>query len=106
VVQALAVALVLLSAVLVAVGHVVVERRRAAAGADLAALAGAVEVQHRRDACPVAARIARRNGVELTSCDVEGEQVRVSTAVTTRLLGREVEVRAHAHAGPVGHPSG
>jgi secretion/DNA translocation related TadE-like protein len=97
----LAVAMVLLSLVLVAAGHVVVERRRAASGADLAALAGAVELQHGREACPAAGDTARRNDVELTSCRVEGERVRVTTAVTTRLLGRDLRVRAQAHAGPV-----
>jgi secretion/DNA translocation related TadE-like protein len=98
----LAVALVLLSLVLVVAGHMVVERRRAAAGADLAALAGAVELQHGREACPAAHESADRNGVELTSCRVEGDRVRVSTANTVRLLGRDLRVRAHAHAGPVG----
>lgn len=101
VVLGLAVALVLLSLVLVAVGHVLVERRRAAAGADLAALAGAVELQHRRAACPAAAANARSNGVELTACRVEGERVRVTTLVTTRLLGREFPLTARAYAGPV-----
>jgi secretion/DNA translocation related TadE-like protein len=101
VVLGLAVALVLLSLVLVAVGHLLVERRRAAAGADLAALAGAVELQHRRPACPAAAANARSNDVELTACRVEGERVRVTTRVMTRLLGREFFLTARAHAGPV-----
>lgn len=101
VVLGLAVALVLLSLVLVVVGHVLVERRRAAAGADLAALAGAVELQHGREACPAARRSADSNEVELTSCRVQGERVRVSTEVATRLLGRDLRVGAHAHAGPV-----
>lgn len=97
----LAVAMSLLAVALVAVGHVVVERRRAAAGADLAALAGAVELQHGRDACPVAAATARRNGVELTACRVDGDHVRVSTRTSPEVLGRVLAVTGEAHAGPV-----
>ncbi len=98
----LACALVLATVVLLAGGRLVVERRRAAAAADLAALAGAVALQHLRPACPEVARAAGDNDVELVSCRVDGEEVRVTTAVTLRLLGRDLTVESRARAGPVG----
>lgn len=98
----LACALVLVTVVLLVGGRLVVERRRAAAAADLAALAGAVALQHLRPPCPDVARAAEANDVELVSCRVEGDEVRVGTEVTVRLLGRDLTVAARAHAGPVG----
>ncbi len=98
----LACALVLLTVALLVGGRLVVERRRAAAAADLAALAGAVALQHLRPPCPDVARAAEANDVELVSCRVEGDEVRVGTEVTVRLLGRELTVAARARAGPVG----
>lgn len=106
VVLGLACALVLAAVVLLAGGRLVVERRRAAAAADLAALAGAVALQHLRPACPAVARAAADNEVELVSCRVEGEEVRVGTAVTLRLFGRELTVESRAHAGPVARAPG
>lgn len=97
----LALTLVLTAAVLVVGGRIVVDRRRAAAVADLAALAGAVAAQHRRPACPAAEDIARRNGVDLFTCSLRSDHVRVGAAVSSRLLGRDVRVTARAHAGPV-----
>jgi secretion/DNA translocation related TadE-like protein len=89
-------------------GRLLVDQRRAASAADLAALAGASAVQHGRDACQAAAETAGRNGAELVACTVTGEQVLVRTAVRSagpgRLLGGvdgRVTVEAEAHAGPV-----
>jgi secretion/DNA translocation related TadE-like protein len=77
-----------------------VAQRRAAAAADLAALAGAVAVQHGQDACPAAVRMARLDRASLRSCRVVGEQVRVVGSVSVVLVGHRVVVQARAHAGP------
>jgi secretion/DNA translocation related TadE-like protein len=58
-------------------------RHRAAAAADLAALAGAGQVGFGAEpACALARTVAAANGGVLRSCTVEGEQVVVSVAAT------------------------
>jgi secretion/DNA translocation related TadE-like protein len=90
-------------------------RHRAAAAADLAALAGAGRVRVGVEpACSLARTVAAANGGVLRSCAVEGEQVVVSVAATivgpARWLPDPVR---RARAGPmslgpigVGHPAG
>lgn len=84
-------------------GSAVLARHRAEVAADLAALAGAVEVSVGEDRpCTAAARIAERNGGRLTACTVTGDDVEVT--VTRRLtLGRlgSRAASARARAGPV-----
>ena len=86
----------------VVMGRLLVDQRRVAAGADLAALAGAAAVQRGADGCAAARATASRNGVVVERCAVEGEEVRVSATLRApELLGREVVLRAAALAGPV-----
>ena len=77
---------------------------RAVGAADLAALAGAGVVQRGAPdaACAVAARVARANGAELTSCARRGDVVDVETVVRA-VAGRFAlpPARATARAGPV-----
>lgn len=82
-------------------GRLLVEHRQAAAAADLAALAGAVAVQHGQDGCAAAAESVGHHGAELRGCTVDGERVRVEAAMPAReVWGRRIQVRATAHAGP------
>jgi len=84
-----------------AMGRVLVDQRRAAAAADVAALAAATALQLGTPACPAAERSAGRNGAELVGCAVTGEEVQVRVLVASpSLLGRVVRVAATAHAGP------
>ena len=84
----------------VAGGQVLVAQRRAAAAADLSALAGAVAAQHGQDPCAAAHRMADLDGATLGSCEVDGERVRVVSEVELRMGGHELVVRARGHAGP------
>ncbi len=81
-------------------GQVLVAQRRAASAADLAALAGAVARQVGRDACDAARRLTELGDAALEECEVDGEQVRVTTGVELTLVGHPVTVRSRAHAGP------
>ncbi|MBT3163498.1 flp pilus-assembly TadE/G-like family protein [Streptomyces sp. Vc74B-19] len=87
--------------VVLALGHAVVVRHRAAGGADLAALAAADHwMQGAAAACARADRVARAQDARLVRCVVTGEVSDVSVA-----SGRgpfTVEVRARA--GPAGPP--
>ncbi|QER84717.1 flp pilus-assembly TadE/G-like family protein [Streptomyces tendae] len=87
--------------VVLALGHAVVVRHRAAGGADLAALAAADHwVQGAEAACARADRVARAQDARLVRCAMTGEVSDVSVA-----SGRgpfTVEVRARA--GPAGPP--
>ena len=86
----------------VVLGRILVDQRRAAAAADLAALAGAAAVQRGGDGCTAARATAADNGAGLERCRVEGEEVRVTTRLPSpSLLGRVVVLRAVARAGPV-----
>ncbi|OLR90254.1 hypothetical protein BJP25_01445 [Actinokineospora bangkokensis] len=87
----------------VVLGLVVVERHRAEASADLAALAGAVRaVEGERGACSAAGWVAGRMGVELTGCRVEGAVVAVDVlGRAPGVLGGFGRGRAAARAGPV-----
>ena len=90
-------------------GRLLVDQRRAASAADLAALAGAAAAQRGADPCGAARDTARRNDAELVTCSVTGARVvvvrtAVASAVPGGLLGpsREVRVESEARAGPVG----
>lgn len=84
------------------VAAVFVGQRRAAAAADLAALAGAAALQRGGSGCEAAGRIAERNDVRLVGCVIDAEvlTVRVSAGVPTPLWSG-IEVRSRARAGPV-----
>lgn len=88
-------------------GSLLVAHRRAAAAADLAALAAA----EARDsgpgaACVAAARVSEANRAALTRCRVDGRDVVVEVAVQARtFLRRTWDVPGHARAGPVGSAS-
>lgn len=88
----------LLAAVL-GVGGAVAARHRAAAAADLAALAGAAHAWSGREAaCAEAAAVAARMDVELLVCDLAGLVITVRVARQVPGLGR---AEASARAGPV-----
>lgn len=75
--------------------------RRAQAGADLAALAGAVALQRGDDACAAAGQVAGSNTAEVTSCVVEGEDVVLEVRVASpEFLGHDFEIHGRARAGP------
>jgi secretion/DNA translocation related TadE-like protein len=84
------------------VGDAVVTRHRAAAAADLAALAAAAHVLGGpRAACAAARTVATVDGARLTACAVDGSVVRVVTAVAfAGPLGRFGSAHASAVAGP------
>lgn len=73
-------------------GAVLVEQRRAAVAADLAAVAGAVDAQRGGGGCDAAARIATANGATIDGCAHDGEDVQV-----TVMRGKRTAV---ARAGP------
>jgi secretion/DNA translocation related TadE-like protein len=86
----------------VALGHAYLARHRAAAAADLAALAGAGQVwSGPAAACSSADGVARANGAVLRSCWVDYGQVEVVTSVSVigpaAVLG---DVTRRARAGP------
>jgi secretion/DNA translocation related TadE-like protein len=91
---------VLLSLLGSVVGGALVTLRRAQAAADLAALAGAVALQHGGDACAAAERSARLNHTRLSQCRLEGQVVAVRVIGVSPLLGRELMIHGDARAGP------
>ena len=95
-------AVLVLVASAIAVGEaMVVAHRRAQAAADLAALASAQAVQHARDPCDAASRVATANGAALTACAVAGYDVTISVTVAgPRWLGAHGDFGARAKAGP------
>ncbi|WP_082748865.1 Rv3654c family TadE-like protein [Nocardioides jensenii] len=75
--------------------------RRAQAGADLAALAGATAGQQGSDPCVAAVEVAAANHAELTSCLPAGDDVVVAVRVEgPEFLGHTFEVIGRARAGP------
>lgn len=78
------------------IAGVFVAHRRAAAAADLAALAGAQALD-----CAPAAATAAANGARLESCQITGSTVTVVVSVTgPSLAGRTATLKARAMAGP------
>ncbi|MCT7353459.1 flp pilus-assembly TadE/G-like family protein [Streptomyces sp. 15-116A] len=85
--------------VVLALGHAVVVRHRAAGGADLAALAAADHwTQGGTAACARAERVARAQDTRLVRCTVEGEIADVSVSAGRAPFTAEVRARA----GPPG----
>jgi secretion/DNA translocation related TadE-like protein len=100
-VVALAGVLLLVGCALGVVAAVLVDHRRAAAAADLAALAGAAALQRGDEACAVAASLAVDNGARLLTCSVEGADVLVTVEVAgPRWLGQQADLVGRARAGP------
>ncbi|MCV7230459.1 Rv3654c family TadE-like protein [Mycolicibacterium komossense] len=86
-------------------GSVLVARHRAAAAADLAALAAAQSLPAGREqACRQAAALAAAMTVAVVGCDVDGLDVVVTVEVAVRFANGPLgPARAGARAGP---PSG
>jgi secretion/DNA translocation related TadE-like protein len=102
VVVALTGLLLVLTGVGAGCGRLLVDQRRAAAAADLAALAGASALQWGREPCTEAREAALRNGASLLGCRQDGPKVRVTAGVRSPLTPAwTVTVRADALAGPV-----
>ena len=94
--------LVVVTCVAGAAGAVVATHRTAQAAADLAALAGAGELQLGGSACGRAAEVARSNRSVLRHCTVRGTRVGVEVvADTVHLPGGALDLPARAWAGPV-----
>jgi secretion/DNA translocation related TadE-like protein len=85
-------------------------RQRAAAAADLAALAAAgMPPSDEATVCARASRLSLVNGARLVECHVTAESVDVAVRVTASLPGAAgvgAEVGAHARAGPWGRAAG
>ncbi|MFN2538117.1 MAG: Rv3654c family TadE-like protein [Mycobacteriales bacterium] len=94
--------LVAVAALLATLGTVAVARHRAAAAADLAALAGA---RHLLDgtACTAAARVAAAQSAVLENCRLDGAAVCVEVGVRVGVLGT-ARARARAGQSPTGQP--
>ncbi|MCI0685706.1 MAG: flp pilus-assembly TadE/G-like family protein [Sporichthyaceae bacterium] len=86
----------------VLLGYAVVGRHRAAAAADLAALAGAARaVDGSAPACAVVGEVASANGASISNCRLDGLAVEVVTEVRLPpLFGVPVVARSRARAGP------
>ena len=86
---------------------VVATHRTAQTAADLAALAGAGELQLGGSACGRAAEVARSNRSVLRRCRVAGTRVGVEVvADTVHLPGGALDLPARAWAGPVAGDQG
>lgn len=77
------------------VGGIAVTRARVSAAADLAALAGAGG-----GGCEAVESTVRANGAQLSDCRAEHEDVVVVATDQVRFVGRTINVRAEARAGP------
>lgn len=88
-------------------GRYIVAGHRAAAAADLAALAGAQAYGTGKDGCAAAKTQAARNDQQLSSCSIVGDRVdfvvtvQISAPVPTRVPVLPSRITATAHAGPV-----
>ncbi|MFG1671855.1 Rv3654c family TadE-like protein [Streptomyces sp. Y7] len=92
--------------VVLALGHAVVTRHRAAGGADLAALAAADHwAEGSTAACDRAERVAGAQGVRLVRCVLVGEVSDVTAASGRGPFAAEVRARAGpaVPADPTGH---
>ncbi|MET9886069.1 Rv3654c family TadE-like protein [Streptomyces sp. NPDC006430] len=76
-------------------GQAVVARHRAAAAADLAALAAAVTWTHGpQEACTAARRVARAQRATLTACTLHGEVADVTARPATGPFAPKMSARA------------
>lgn len=91
-----------LSMAMFCVGQVLGARHRAAAAADLSALAAAEQALWGRDrACGAAVEVATAQGARLSGCAVTGLVADVAVEVPLRgLLGHFPPASARARAGP------
>lgn len=80
----------------------VVAHRQLQSAADLAALAGASALRDGVAPCSAAQHIAESNRVQLTSCAVEGNAVRLEVRVRLVPVLGSRELTARARAGPTG----
>lgn len=96
--------LVFVGTALVILTTVRTARHQAETAADLAALAGASEiVAFGSDPCAAAATVARANGAELVSCEVNGEMIAVHVSRPVTIGGLSLgSANARARAGPAG----
>ena len=95
--------LVAVTALVAALGGMVVDQRRVEAAADLAALAGAAAAQRGDDGCAAARSVARLNGGRVARCSRVGSVVEVRVVRSGRqVLGRTFTAGSTARAGPVG----
>lgn len=102
-VLALSLVLLMTGVLLTALGAVAVARHRAAAAADLSALAAARALQAGADPCAAARRVAVAAGAGVDVCSVDGAAVRVVAFVRPAgPLGQLGVAHAQARAGPVG----
>jgi len=92
-----------LALVALAIAGLFVGHRKAAAAADVAALAGAAALQHGRPGCEAAGRISAANRVQLVSCETYGAVVDVEVALDAQsAFGATFVATGEARAGPVG----
>jgi secretion/DNA translocation related TadE-like protein len=90
-------ALLAVSLLVVHFGAAVIARHRAAAAADLAALAAAsAAVTGQNAPCAVAADITTAGSARLDSCEVEGWEVRVVVSSAAGILNQRATARARA----------
>jgi secretion/DNA translocation related TadE-like protein len=98
-VAGLVLVLVAFGGVVATLGAVAVARHRAAAAADLAALAGAAHVlEGPARACRAARDVASAQAAVLSRCRLDGAVLTVEVAVRLGALGA---ARSRARAGPV-----
>lgn len=77
-----------------------------AAATDLAAIAASTEVVEGGDGCAAAREITRRNGVQLTKCQLSYEVATVTArAATAKMWGKRFVVQRRARAGPADYLS-
>ncbi len=96
-------ALLVVTGVILWLGGAVAARQRAAAAADLAALAAAGQAVLGSDrACAAAERVVQRMRVRIANCEFAGWDALVEVETTLPgALGANPTVRARARAGPV-----
>ncbi|MEO5834934.1 MAG: Rv3654c family TadE-like protein [Nakamurella sp.] len=89
--------LLVMTTLVIHLGAAVVARHRAAAAADLAALAGArAAVNGVAAPCRDAAEIAEAGAARLDRCEVRGWEIRVEVSTSAGILGQRAAARARA----------
>jgi secretion/DNA translocation related TadE-like protein len=98
-------------AVIAAVGLLVTlvaaAQHQVESAADLAAVSAATHVADGElAACAAASRVAASMHARVTSCRVDGFDVRVDVAATVEVPSRSLVLTASARAGPADQPTG
>lgn len=94
--------LLLVAVLLLEVGAAITARHRAAAAADLTALAASRAADQGEEGCAVGRDVARRNGAQLIECRMDAAVATVTVrAVTDRWWGRRWAAEERARAAPV-----